>query len=98
MWTFNQAYNKTTKLTIPQKISENIDSLHIDLLSKTLPVEKKIKSYKKTAINSRLIESKIATHFQKRTPFWWIAQGIGTSLVFTPAERGTEYEGVQLLW
>ena len=29
------------KFTIPQKTSENIDSLHIDLLSRTLPVEKK---------------------------------------------------------
>ena len=34
-----QAYNKTTKLTIPQKTSEKMDNLHIDLLSKTLPVE-----------------------------------------------------------
>lgn len=37
---FNQAYNKITKLIIPQKTSENIDNLHIDLLSKTLPVER----------------------------------------------------------
>ena len=34
-----QAYNKTTKLTIPQKTSENMDNLHTDLFSRTLPVE-----------------------------------------------------------
>jgi len=32
-------YNRITKLIIPQKTSENMDNLHIDLFSKTLPVD-----------------------------------------------------------
>ena len=37
------AYNKITKLIIPQKASENMDNLHIDLFSKTLPVDQRDK-------------------------------------------------------
>ena len=35
----NVSYNKITKLTMPQKTSENMDNLHIDLFSNTLPVD-----------------------------------------------------------
>ena len=35
----NVSYNKITKLTMPQKTSENIDNLQIDLFSNTLPVD-----------------------------------------------------------
>ena len=35
----NVSYNKITKLIIPQKTSENMDNLQIDLFSNTLPVD-----------------------------------------------------------
>lgn len=35
----NVSYNRITKLIIPQKTSENMDNLQIDLFSKTLPAD-----------------------------------------------------------
>lgn len=39
----NVSYNKITKLIIPQKTSENMDNLQIDLFSNTLPADWKDK-------------------------------------------------------
>lgn len=100
-WNNFVSYNKITKLTIPQKTSENIVNLHIDLFSNTLPVDL---NDKKVRIHRIMEWFSIPKDFHSLPEtytilmnqlYFWLRKAWNEPL-FHDLRVGTEPEGVEL--
>lgn len=99
----NVSYNKITKLIIPQKTSENMDNLQIDLFSNTLPVDWNEKNVGIQVIIGQFSTLKISLtsryvhHFScDDESVFWTRKAWGEPLFYV-FKRETESEGVWLL-